>query len=84
MAPTYLGGDVDVNDPDFPVIVRNSLEDNYEDYSDFDEDQNPGPDIHDASIFQPELTVIPLPSNIGEVRCRELGLTNLMKEEIAL
>jgi hypothetical protein len=84
MAPTYLGGDVDVNDPDFPVIVRNSLEDNYEDYSDFDEDQNPGPDVHDASIFQPELTVIPLPSNIGEVRCRELGLTNLMKEEIAL
>jgi hypothetical protein len=43
-----------------------------------------GPDIHNASIFQPELTVIPLPSNIGEVRCRELGLTNLMKEEIAL
>ncbi|KAG1882239.1 hypothetical protein F4604DRAFT_1921982 [Suillus subluteus] len=84
MAPTYLGVDVDVNDPDFPVIVRNSLDDNYEDYSDINEDQNPGPDIHDASIFQPELTVIPLPSNIGEVRCRELGLTNLMKEEIAL
>ncbi|KAG1721118.1 hypothetical protein EDB19DRAFT_2029710 [Suillus lakei] len=84
MAPTYLGGDVDVNDPDFPVIVRNSLDDNYEDYSDFDEDQNPSLDIHDASIFQLELTVIPLPSNIGEVRCRELGLTNLMKEEIAL
>ncbi|KAG1863518.1 hypothetical protein DFJ58DRAFT_724933 [Suillus subalutaceus] len=84
MAPTYLGVDVDVNDPEFPVIVRNSLNDNYEDYSDIDEDQNPGPDIHDASIFQLELTVIPLPSNIGEVRCRELGLTNLMKEEIAL
>ncbi|KAG1724931.1 hypothetical protein EDB19DRAFT_1833998 [Suillus lakei] len=84
MAPTYLGGNVDVNDPDFLVIVHNSLDDNYEDYSDFDEDQNPGPDIHNASIFQPELTVIPLPSNIGEVRCRELGLTNLMKEENAL
>ncbi|KAG1870277.1 hypothetical protein DFJ58DRAFT_723174 [Suillus subalutaceus] len=84
MAPTYLGVDVNVNDPEFPVIVHNSLNDNYEDYSDIDEDQNPGPDIHDASIFQPELTVIPLPSNIGEVRCRELGLTNLMKEEIAL
>ncbi|KAG2070588.1 hypothetical protein BDR04DRAFT_1155434 [Suillus decipiens] len=84
MAPTYLGGDVDVNDSDFSVIVCNSLDDNYEDYSDFDEDQNPGPDICDASIFQLELTVIPLPSNIGEVRCRELGLTNLMKEEIAL
>ncbi|KIK39195.1 hypothetical protein CY34DRAFT_25361 [Suillus luteus UH-Slu-Lm8-n1] len=51
---------------------------------DVDEDQNPRPDIHNASIFQPELTVIPLPSNIGEVRCRELGLTNLMKEDIAL
>ncbi|KAG2033074.1 hypothetical protein BDR03DRAFT_872783, partial [Suillus americanus] len=70
--------------PDFPVIVHNSLDDNYEDYSDINEDQNPSPDIHNASIFQPEFTVIPLPSNIGEVRCRELGLTNLMKEEIAL
>ncbi|KAG1726916.1 hypothetical protein EDB19DRAFT_1833264 [Suillus lakei] len=56
------------------------------DFSDLDNDQNPDPDTHDTSIFQPELTVIhvPLPSNIGEVRCRELGLTNLMKEEIAL
>ncbi|KAG1803526.1 uncharacterized protein HD556DRAFT_1303602 [Suillus plorans] len=53
-------------------------------YSDFDEDQNPDLDVHNASIFQPELTVIPLPSNIGAVRCRELGLTNLIKEEIAL
>jgi hypothetical protein len=42
MTPTYLGGNVNVNDLDFPVIVRNSLDDNYEDYSDFDEDQNPG------------------------------------------
>jgi hypothetical protein len=84
MASTYFGVNADVDDPDFPVIVCNSLNDNYEDYSDIDEDQNPRPDIHNASIFQPELTVIPLPSNIGEARCRELGLTNLMKKEIAL
>ncbi|KAG1722296.1 hypothetical protein EDB19DRAFT_1645857, partial [Suillus lakei] len=76
MAPTYLGVEVDVNGPDFLVIARNSLDDNYEDYSDIDEDQNPGPDIHDTSIFQLELTVIPLPSNIGEVRCRVLGQAN--------
>ncbi|KIK39911.1 hypothetical protein CY34DRAFT_25040 [Suillus luteus UH-Slu-Lm8-n1] len=84
MAPTYLGVDVDADDPDFLVIVCNSLDDNYEDYSDINKDQNPRPDIHDASIFQPKLIVIPLPSNIGEVRCRELGLINLMKKEIAL
>jgi hypothetical protein len=85
MAPTYLGVEVDVNDLDFPVNgVHNSLHDDGDDYSDLDDDQNPDPDIHNTSIFQPELTVIPLPSNIGEVRCRELGLTNLMKEEIAL
>ncbi|KAG2127671.1 hypothetical protein DEU56DRAFT_758558 [Suillus clintonianus] len=85
MAPTYLGVEVDVNDPDAPVNnVHNSLHDHGEDYSDLDDDQNPDPDPLDTSIFQPELTVIPLPSNIGEVRCRELGLTNLMKEEIAL
>ncbi|KAG2111303.1 uncharacterized protein F5147DRAFT_573626, partial [Suillus discolor] len=85
MAPTYLGVEVDVNDPDFPLnSVHNSLHDDGEDFSDLDDDQNPDPDTHDTSIFQPELTVIPLPSNIGELRCRELGLTNLMKEEIAL
>lgn len=83
MSPTYLGVGVNVNDPDCPVTVCNSLDD-CEDYSDFDEDQNPDLDVHNASIFQPELTVIPLPSNIGAVRCRELGLTNLIKEEIAL
>ncbi|KAG1784597.1 uncharacterized protein HD556DRAFT_1451631 [Suillus plorans] len=83
MSPTYLGVGVNVNDPDCLVTVCNSLDD-CEDYSDFDEDQNPDLDVHNASIFQPELTVIPLPSNIGAVRCRELGLTNLIKEEIAL
>ncbi|KAG1796924.1 uncharacterized protein HD556DRAFT_1441099 [Suillus plorans] len=84
MAPTYLGVEVDVNDPDCPVnSVRNLLHDD-EGYSDLDNDQNSDPNPLDTSMFQPELTVIPLPSNIGEVRCRELGLTNLMKEEISL
>ncbi|KAG2105107.1 uncharacterized protein F5147DRAFT_775427 [Suillus discolor] len=85
MAPTYLGVEVDVNDPDFLVnIVGNSLHDDCEDYSDLDDNDNADPDINDASIFQPELTVIPLPSNIGQVKCKELGLTDLMNEEITL
>lgn len=83
VAPTYLGVQVDVNDPDLLVNrVCNSLPDDYEDDSDLDDD--PEPDIHDTSIFQPELTVIPLPSNIGQVRCKDLGLMDLMKEETTL
>ncbi|KAG1837563.1 hypothetical protein DFJ58DRAFT_846405 [Suillus subalutaceus] len=83
MAPTYLGFEVDADEPDSPVDrVHNSLD---EDYSDLDDrDHNPDPEIHHASIFQPELTIIPLPSNLGMVRCKELGLTDLMKEETAL
>ncbi|KAG1821433.1 hypothetical protein EV424DRAFT_1346903 [Suillus variegatus] len=83
MAPTYLGFAVDGNEPDSPVDrVHNSPD---EDYSDLD-DHNPDPDpeTHHASIFQPELTILPLPSNLGIVRCNELGLTDLMKEETAL
>jgi hypothetical protein len=41
-------------------------------------------ELPDTSIFQPELIVLPLPSNIGPVRCKELGLTDLMKEETTL
>ncbi|KAG1720913.1 uncharacterized protein EDB91DRAFT_1256780 [Suillus paluster] len=75
--------EIDVNDPDLLVNrVCNSLPDDYEDDSDLDDD--PEPDIHDTSIFQPELTVIPLPSNIGQVRCKDLGLMDLMKEETTL
>ncbi|KAG2336399.1 hypothetical protein BDR05DRAFT_835449, partial [Suillus weaverae] len=84
MAPTYLRFAVDVNEPDSPVDrVHNSLD---EDYSDLDDDHNPDPDpeTHHGSIFQPELTLLPLPSNLGIVKCNELGLTNLMKEETAL
>ncbi|KAG1882456.1 hypothetical protein F4604DRAFT_1879500 [Suillus subluteus] len=83
MAPTYLGFEVDADEPDSPVDrVHNSLD---EDYSDLDDcDHNLDLEIHHTSIFQPELTIIPLPSNLGMVRCKELGLTNLMKEETAL
>ncbi|KAG1849570.1 hypothetical protein C8R48DRAFT_750224 [Suillus tomentosus] len=84
MAPTYLGFAVDGNEQDSPVdTVHNSPD---EDYSDLDDDHNPDPDpeTHHASIFQPELTILPLPSNLGIVRCNELGLTDLMKEETAL
>ncbi|KAG2150343.1 uncharacterized protein EDB93DRAFT_1103558 [Suillus bovinus] len=83
MAPTYLGFVVDGNEPDSLVDrVHNSPD---EDYSDLD-DHNPDPDpeTHHASIFQPELTILPLPSNLSIVRCNELGLTDLMKEETAL
>ncbi|KAG1738640.1 uncharacterized protein EDB91DRAFT_1237709 [Suillus paluster] len=70
VAPTYLGVQVDVNDPDLLVNrVCNSLPDDYEDNSNLDDD--PEPDIHDTSIFQPELTVIPLPSNIEETTLQE-------------
>ncbi|KAG1894778.1 uncharacterized protein F5891DRAFT_984797 [Suillus fuscotomentosus] len=77
-------GKFDGNEQDSPVdTVHNSLD---EDYSDLDDDHNPDPDpeTHHASIFQPELTILPLPSNLSIVRCNELGLTDLMKEETAL
>ena len=88
MAPTYLGVQVDASDPDSLLNrVYDSLHDD-EDYSDLDNDcdYNLDPDVElpDASIFQPELIVLPLPSNIGPVRCKELGLTDLMKEETIL
>ncbi|KAG1740442.1 uncharacterized protein EDB91DRAFT_1082000 [Suillus paluster] len=74
VAPTYLRVQVDVNDPDLLVnrVYNSDLDDDLE------------PDIHDTSIFQPEITVIPLPSNISQVRCKELGLMDLMKEETTL
>ncbi|KAG2129667.1 uncharacterized protein EDB93DRAFT_1256202 [Suillus bovinus] len=83
MASTYLGYEVDANELDSPVNRdHDSLDE--EDYSDLDDhDQHPDPETH-TSIFQPELTIIPLPSNLGEARCKALGLTNLMKEEIVL
>ncbi|KAG1895644.1 uncharacterized protein F5891DRAFT_984083 [Suillus fuscotomentosus] len=81
-AATWLAT-VDGNEQDSLVdTVHNSPD---EDYSDLDDDHNPDPDpeTHHASIFQPELTILPLPSNLGIVRCNELGLTDLMKEETA-
>ncbi|KAG1892841.1 uncharacterized protein F5891DRAFT_986362 [Suillus fuscotomentosus] len=82
-AATWLAT-VDGNEQDSPVdTVHNSPD---EDYSDLDDDHNPDPDLetHHASIFQPELTILPLPSNLSIVRCNELGLIDLMKEETAL
>lgn len=83
MASTYLGCEVDTNEPDSPVDRdHDSLDE--EDYSNVDDhDQQPDPETH-TSIFQPELTIIPLPSNLGEARCKALGLTDLMKEETVL
>jgi hypothetical protein len=77
MAPTYLGVPVDAIDQDSPVDLH---DDEYEDCSDVDDHL----DMHGTSEFRPELTVIPLPSNLGPVRCEELGLTHLMKEETTL
>ncbi|KAG2094649.1 uncharacterized protein F5147DRAFT_657123 [Suillus discolor] len=97
MASTYLGCEVDANEPDSPVDRdHDSLDE--EDYSDLDDhDQHLDPETH-TSIFQSELTIIPfplevahftpiltpLPSNLGEARCKALGLTDLMKEETVL
>ncbi|OJA21105.1 hypothetical protein AZE42_09906 [Rhizopogon vesiculosus] len=85
MAPTYLGFQVVANELDEPVDRVHTSELN-EDYSDFDNDCNHNLDLasHHTSLFQPELTVLPLPSNIGPVRCKELGLTHLMQEETTL
>ncbi|KAG1870546.1 hypothetical protein C8R48DRAFT_670889 [Suillus tomentosus] len=82
-AATWLAT-VDGNEQDSLVDTVHNLPD--ENYSDLDDDHNPDPDpeTHHASIFQPELTILPLPSNLGIVRCNELGLTDLMKEETAL
>ncbi|KAG2347673.1 hypothetical protein BDR05DRAFT_849547, partial [Suillus weaverae] len=83
MASTYLGCEVDANEPDSPVDRdHDSL--NEEDYSDLDDhDRHLDPETH-TSIFQPELTIIPLPSNLGEARCKALGLSDLMEEETVL
>ena len=91
MAPTYLGAQVEVDAGDKDVYVNdseasNSLHNDYDDYSDVDSDDDYDYDCNtrsDDSKFQPELTVIPLPSNLGPDRCKELD-TNLIKEEIAL
>ncbi|KAG2105027.1 uncharacterized protein F5147DRAFT_579550, partial [Suillus discolor] len=82
MAPTYLGFGVDVDEPDPPVDpIHNSLDD----YSDLDDcDHHPDQAPHHTSLFQPELTIIPLPSNLGMDRCNALDLTHLMTEEAAL
>ncbi|KAG1784524.1 uncharacterized protein HD556DRAFT_1251225, partial [Suillus plorans] len=37
-----------------------------------------------AAVFRPEITVIPLPSNIGLARCDELSVTDLVAQEITL
>ena len=79
MAPRYLGVQVDAIDQDLPADL-----DEYEDYSDADDDTVDDRDMHGAFKFQPELTIIPLPSNLGQVRCEELGLDHLMREETAL
>ncbi|KAG2073016.1 hypothetical protein BDR04DRAFT_1011773, partial [Suillus decipiens] len=82
MVPAYLGFEVDDNDLDSPV---DNIHDSPEDYSDIDDpDHHPDPETHDTSIFQPELTIIPLPSNLGMARCKALDLMDLMKEEITL
>ncbi|KAG2100190.1 uncharacterized protein F5147DRAFT_747185 [Suillus discolor] len=82
MAPTYLGFGVDVDEPDPPVDrVHNLLDD----YSNLDDcDHNPDLDTNHTSLFQPELTIIPLPSNLGMDKCNALDVTDLMKEETAL
>ncbi|KAG2141447.1 uncharacterized protein EDB93DRAFT_1105726 [Suillus bovinus] len=83
MASTYLGCKVDANEPD-SLVNRDHDSPDEEDYSDLkDHDQHPDLETH-ASIFQPELTIVPLPSNLGEARCKALGLTDLMKEETIL
>ncbi|KAG2148165.1 uncharacterized protein EDB93DRAFT_1240507 [Suillus bovinus] len=51
---------------------------------DVDEPDPPVDMPHHTSLFQPELTVIPLPSNLRMDKCNALDLTNLMKEETAL
>jgi hypothetical protein len=82
LAPTYLGIAHDTIDQDSP----GDLNDEYENYS---EDEHTGSyapaDIaNHAAEFQPELIVVPLPSNLGPVKCSEFGLTDLMKGEVAL
>jgi hypothetical protein len=79
MAPTYLGVPVDAIDRDSPVY-----HDQYEDYSDANDDPDDDADIHGSCNFQPELAVMPLPSNLGSERCEQLDLAHLIKEEAAL
>ncbi|KAG1726350.1 uncharacterized protein EDB91DRAFT_1254370 [Suillus paluster] len=37
---------------------------------------------HPTALFRPEIVVIPLPSNLGMERCRELGVAGLIRQEI--
>jgi len=80
MTPIYLGVLVDDICEDYPLNAH----DDCKAYLDVKDDDD-GPDIpYGTSEFQPELMVIPLPSNLDLARCKELGLTDLIKEETTL
>jgi len=80
MTPIYLEVLVKDIHKDCPLNAH----DDCEAYSDVEDDDD-SPDIeYGTSEFQPELRVIPLPSNLDLAKCKELGLTDLMKEETTL
>ncbi|KAG1837171.1 hypothetical protein DFJ58DRAFT_734523 [Suillus subalutaceus] len=81
-AARYLGEEYDVDD-----CIADMDMDFLEDGLDTDCSSNDVPDSggHQPRVlFRPEIAVIPLLSNLGLERCKELGVIGLVRQEITL
>ncbi|KAG1721902.1 uncharacterized protein EDB91DRAFT_1256307 [Suillus paluster] len=82
-AGRYLGDDYD-SDHCIPNMDVKFLR-NGSGSSDEDADDDGAPGVrHPTALFRPKIVVIPLPSNLGMERCRELGVAGLIRQEITL
>ncbi|KAG2337825.1 hypothetical protein BDR05DRAFT_952340 [Suillus weaverae] len=83
-AMRYLGEDFDEDDhiPDMDINFIDDEPDANSDDKDSEDDLTPG--RNRRVLFQPERVVIPLPSNLGVERCEELGIGDLVRQEITL
>jgi hypothetical protein len=81
-AQRYLGDDYDEdnNIQDMDVDFASDPPDSTDEESDDDAEPAGNPRV----LFQPEHVLIPLPPNLGMVRCELLGIGGLMRQEITL
>ena len=78
-ATNFLGSSFDSDDMTDPGLVDGLGEDDYSDI----EDHVPSPS-ESPTDFKPECFILPLPSNLGTDKCKDLGLTNVINDEVAL
>ncbi|OJA10239.1 hypothetical protein AZE42_11904 [Rhizopogon vesiculosus] len=76
-AGTFLGHTIDGGNIADSYMDENVIEDNHS-------DQGDDAPISYSFSFQPEASIIPLPSNLGIARCNEFRLTTLVSQEICL